>query len=575
MQFTSLEMAGWLAHSRRTLLLNPLTVIAGPNGSGKSSARDAITFALTGDLCRVEAKGDRERLLTEGMDKGRVSLAMGETVAVRDVRTGKLAVPGAWPVPDTAVKGAVSYLTSPSAFAAVAPDDRRALLCELMRVDLSPAAMGEHLVARGHGAKLIGQLAGATVAEWHDGLKKRITETTGAWKQVTGEQYGSVKAEGWAAPVPAEPPAGLSGAEIASLERQRDSLNQGIGRIGGEAGVTDRAKQLRQVASLLPGVQHALESKKVAVGMAEDAEKRAADDLAQMEARLGSAYLDCPHCGAAVVVGADGKLQQHDPGGRPATEAQVQMARERHGETTRRVQMQRDNLAQLQADAGKGEAAVLALEAMGPDGLRGTGGQTNRDDLQRELDDVVRRLKEAEAAGQVQAQHKAACTAAEERTATAAGLHQRIRAMGALLADLAPSGIASELLFAALAPFNNTLRLHAVATGWPQVAIGADMTVTAAGRPYGLLSRSEQWRADVHLAVTIAGVSQLRFALVDEMDLLDVPSRKPALGWFLGLVKSGAMDSVLLFATMKEPLKTPPEVRSHWLGAAPATAQAA
>ncbi len=123
-----------------------------------------------------------------------------------------------------------------------------------------------------------------------------------------------------------------------------------------------------------------------------------------------------------------------------------------------------------------------------------------------------------------------------------------------------------ELLAEALRPINDRLRHSAELTGWMQPVIGADMTVTADGRPYALLSESEQWRVDAMLTEAIAQLSGLRLLVLDRLDVLDLPGRSQALAWMYELAAAGELDTAILLATLKAlPTNLPVAFRCHWL----------
>ena len=90
MQITGLRLTNWLTHRSLTLSFPPMILIAGPNDSGKSSVADAISFAITGTLRRVDAARERRLLLSEGADRGSVALRAGDTAIQRDIASGRL-----------------------------------------------------------------------------------------------------------------------------------------------------------------------------------------------------------------------------------------------------------------------------------------------------------------------------------------------------------------------------------------------------------------------------------------------------------------------------------------------------
>ncbi|MFH7880266.1 hypothetical protein PN353_033700, partial [Pseudomonas aeruginosa] len=83
-----------------------------------------------------------------------------------------------------------------------------------------------------------------------------------------------------------------------------------------------------------------------------------------------------------------------------------------------------------------------------------------------------------------------------------------------------------------------------------------------------LLSESERWRCDATLALTIATISGLRLALLDRLDVLDLPSRSQALTLLRAVTMDKEIDSVIVAGTLKEPMaKTPAWLQAVWIDA--------
>lgn len=154
---------------------------------------------------------------------------------------------------------------------------------------------------------------------------------------------------------------------------------------------------------------------------------------------------------------------------------------------------------------------------------------------------------------------------AEAKTKKAAGHHADVQAWDKIASALAPDGIPGEMLHAALDPINARLAESSAATGWKPVIINTDMSIGYDGRPYGLASASAKWRANVMIAEAISHVSGIKFLMADEFDLLDLPSRSACLNWLMRLARSGEIDSVLLFGTLKEKPKLPAGAEAHWI----------
>ena len=63
------------------------------------------------------------------------------------------------------------------------------------------------------------------------------------------------------------------------------------------------------------------------------------------------------------------------------------------------------------------------------------------------------------------------------------------------------------------------------AAGWKVVAIAPDMALTYGGRPYALLSTSEQYRLRAVLQAAIARLAGADLVVIDAANVLDAPTR--------------------------------------------------
>lgn len=583
----------------------PVTLVCGPNGSGKSSVRDALDLALTGALHRVALKKDCAALVTEGAQKARISVA-GQDLAV-DVAisaAGKLARSGA---SVDALPALLPYVLDGQRFArGLTADGRRQFLFGLMGVQVGVSSIKAKLAARGcdqrlvakimpteHAAKVLPALSGGLEAA-HAESKRHAAESRGAWKAVTGEAYGSQKAADWRAPVPGqavdgEPtdPALLKACD-AALESWQRSMGAATAERERRAGLQRRMPDLQAAADLqarrrtklaadeaeLADVQAQLQRAREAAGAAPRV-GLVHDLAASLSAMLGALFggdglfgnapeFNTARAALARYEAEHGKLGA--TGGDPEARAKLPALQQaaalcertvanslRDVEAAQRAAAELANitaeLAQPMEDTSEAEAQIAKLKA--------------------ERAAIVARLDAAASA-------KRAHEAALRKTTEAAGHHADVQAWEQIAEALAHSGIPAELLSEALTPLNDVLRGHAESAQWPCVAVEADMTVTADGRAYALLSESEQWRADAMLAAAIAQLSDVRLLVLDRFDVLDGQGRSDALYWLDDLSAAGDIDTAIIFGTLaRAPSGLPDTVRAVWIEGGRASAVAA
>ena len=101
---------------------------------------------------------------------------------------------------------------------------------------------------------------------------------------------------------------------------------------------------------------------------------------------------------------------------------------------------------------------------------------------------------------------------------------------------------------------------------WACVTIDKDMQVFATGRPYALLSESEQWRVDAMIAEAISNLSGLGLLVLDRADCLDLQGRTDLLEWLDVLAQDHEIETVLIFATLKSmPENLPNSIGAFWI----------
>ena len=563
----------------------PITLICGPNGAGKSSCRDGIKLALTADLGRVSLKKDAGQLVRTGDSQAicEVRDVDGDAWAVTITAAGKIADSQKGRQADPALP----YVLDAQRFAQLDATERRAFLFGLMGVKLDGAAVAAKLAERGcdaaKSARIAPMLRAGFPAAAED-AKAQATAAKGAWRAITGETYGAVKAASWKAQAVEFSPATMEAAQ-----RALAAVDTGIATAQQRLGALESvAKTVTEARTKLGGLKETaaqLVRRQVKLQHDEKALKDAQDDLDSAAAKAGNAprvglvhdlarSVDALMQLGAVdrdsVVGMDA-LQALDD-----YETQHGSLNAAVGDTTAQERVPaltqaRDLLASAVRNAMRDvraseEAAgqVKLLEQQIADA-----GQADDMAIEQARKQLATAQAERKTCTEAIDKLRAAKTAADgaaQKTAQAAKHHADVEGWDAIAQALAPDGIPAELLSAALGPINARLAQSAADAQWPQVVIGADMAITYGGRAYGLISESEQWRADAMLAEAIAHQSSWRLLLLDRFDVLDLPGRADLIAWLDVLADAGEVDSVFLFGTLKaEPTGLPASIGTHWI----------
>ena len=536
----------------------PVQLFAGPNGAGKSSIQNAVRLALIGAPSRVTLKKDYAAMIHDGAKKASVSVGAGGTSYGMDLP-----------------KGAASHIDNqylplvlePSLFSAMTSDERRKILFGLSGVKLGTDEVRARLKKRGCDM----DLAEKVIALLRSGFpaactqaKTYATEAKGAWRTVTGENWGSDKAEGWE-------PSSDSLTDVSELPQLRERLTtldaqieaaqQEVGELlAREKQRTDaveKCRELREKCKDINNILITLESDRKHTKQQEEQLERlqaaAAGSVAQHDP------LACPHCGGAVVLQDGALAEYHQPSvfdSRPDPSAAQNILKHQDAlAMLRRIEANR----QKEFDAAKTANDQLAAIEI-PDVDQGAAQKARGaiDAKKQARADLVEEIKALE---QAERDNKAA----HEAGTKAAAHHEEVKAWLLLADAFDADGIPGEVLGEALGPINKRLQQGAVDTGWKQVRITAEMEIEADGRFYKLLSESEQWRANAMLAESISFFSGLKILLLDRFDVLDLPARSALLNWMDWLTTDGDLESALLFGTLKQCPPSNEVIAAHWI----------
>lgn len=549
-------------------LATPAVLFAGDNYAGKSSIREAVKAAFLGMPERVLKKKDFGQLVHDGNEAGSVAVDFEGGSAVFAAPQGDHELRHDYKMAEWEPMAlALPYCLDAEAFARASSDERRQLLFSITGASAKTADIVASLQKRGLNDKLIetvtpllrsGFPAAAKFAE------ERCRNAKSDWKAVTGETYGHVKAEGWAASVPE-----VDTTAIEQLQTRAEILKNKIGTEQTKLGAAEQ-----KLKAWLAHSENAEADRKAFAKLAslETKLERDQDDLLKwqdqvkvLEGQAGAG----PRVGLVhdLARAVDTLLAFSDP---------VESSAESTYDAKVALDTYEAQYGPLDAQ-GDPEAAAKLPEAI-----------KARDLLQRCVDNTKRDIDIAKAAGarlsaaiekgseeevdsietilagyqaelrQVQSELQAlladqrAAEAAKANTEKARAHHQAAQQWQIAIDALSPAGIPAEILGKALDPFNQTMIDLADTFGWPGVAIDIDMMVTAGGRAYVLLSESEKWRTNTITALALASLSGLRLVALDRVDVLNLAGRAELIDGLDALAEEGFFDTALLFGTFKK-----------------------
>lgn len=569
----------------------PILLVSGGNGAGKSSLLDAIAMAFTGHPRRVNLKKDMAQLVTEGSKKGSVSLSTSEGVFSTTLPTAKSPV-------HLVDQPFLPFVLDASKFASIDGKERRKLLFELTGASANPREVAKRLADRGVNPDLIERvkpllLSGFPAAA--DQAKSFASEARGAWQQITGERYGSDKADGWE---PEMPPVDVSEDELTEARRALEQLQQDMNEATETLGAhKSAAQQAEQVAGRIKDLQELAELK-----------QRRADKLSRDQADLAHWQKQLAEAQEATAGGKQGlihdlaraltlfeevieKSDGHTSEGKPMTpwfttqaaDAMVSVMERYRAEHGSPDAVAEPGLIQRLPEFQKIVESLIRTVANSERDLKqSTDAEASLAELKQSVPEVppadaienaeqliseLRRQRDALQAKVGALEDALAVVHGRDQSISeAATQHQKVEAWSAIAEALSPTGIPAEILAAALSPVNDLLRELSAVAGWKEARINGDIEITYGERLYGLLSESEKWRVDALLAVTIAKLSGLAFVTLDRFDVLEPAARPQALKLLMNGTRTGILDQAVMAGTMKEPMaKVPAGIQAVWI----------
>ena len=390
-----------------------------------------------------------------------------------------------------------------------------------------------------------------------DAIHKResseVTTIQGRWFEVTGVRWGNAVRQEWA-------PVGLHRGETYSADDARAALRKAKEeqqKIASVAAVGEaKRNNLAATAKMLPQHRKALaEAEAKQAGLDGEVET-----LVQTIERAGEPvdprrFPACPHCGGALHAKHErgvGIVVEKAPAERMSVEAYEAAVATRQALT-----------ATLTEKRGQRDAAVRDVFEYGA---------------------LVRAAEAAEAelahladvpllpADEI-AMAATAVTEAEDhlervlRLTKAVALNEAWERQTKIRDAIAPGGIRLSVVERRTSEINGTLAEIAAAAGMSEVQLDpADATLSYDGRPYAMLSESEQWRVDFVMMLLIAKHEGTKLLLIDRLDLLH-PQARPGVLQALAKMRVPAVVGM----TARDPEAVPDLAKaglgvSAWLG---------
>jgi energy-coupling factor transporter ATP-binding protein EcfA2 len=509
-----------------------IALIAGLNGQGKTSIAQAVAAALTNTPLPGEVglrKGEGIKLVHKGSESGYVKI-WGNDFESRMF----------WPDGDCKTTGSPPKVSKIAAgiarVAEMKEKDRGAVLSEYLKSSPTKDDLKSELERLDKILYLDNLWKEIDGRGWDDVYKttaEKSVKAKGAWEQITGERYGSVKALTWKPKEGYELPINGKETLVEQFGKLHERLESAIKRIA----IADHDKKsLEDAVASIPGLETDLQSARIV-----QTEKENALDKfkAKNQRPFFKEQTHCPHCGCSINVSGDKVFKAEDI----KQDADEIAAKQKDYDA--QLSSFKEDFEQAYADRAAIEANLvnarvkkLSLEKINEADSLPSG---NPEIIRSDIALIEQEIKDY------------------DRYTEAMKLHNLIADASVLAGILAPDGLRLKKLSQVLSTFNAILSGFCAAAQWGSVKVSDNLDITFCDRDYELLSKSEKFRVNVALQVCLSGIDGSELIIIDEADVLDQKGRN---GLFGSL--STLCDDKEFIVCMT--ITTPPDLEASGLG---------
>lgn len=527
-----------------------IALIGGDNEAGKSSIAQAVAAALTGQAIADRfniARKDIKLLIRRGASTGKVTLRGAEGTAEISYPDGKLVTTGTHPPQASAVAAGLTSLLD-----LTKKEDRATMLAPYLKAEPNRDDINRELSEDFDDDSIASIWKKITEDGWdqtHRGWTTARTKASGAWEEITGENFGSAKAQNWR-------PEGFD-EMLLDISKEQHKTNLAEERQSLETALANHAvdeselTRLRALVEALPARQKADADAKtgLATAVAREVKARAHREACLPPSTGGGT--PCPHCGKPFIVVTKGPATTYEKfEALPDVEnKRRQMAIATHAGDLSNAEAQLNQAKSIAANA----AASLA-------------------EAERARDTIANAGTNSGSAAQVQAARGRVVVmeqdlAAFTKVTKATGAYERWADADRIAKMLAPDGLRAKKLTEALETWNLFLSQICQQAEWPIVYLNDDFSGVYHETPYSLGADSGRMRARIVLQMAMARTDGSDMMVIDGADMLNLDGRQSLIEVLYAMDIPTVVCMTLANASRVPDLTAAEMGRSYWIEA--------
>lgn len=491
------EIVNFRACRSASFNVDGVTLIGGRNEAGKTSLCQAVAATMTGNAAIGTTKSNAQSLVTDGSE--------GRSWAALATERGATTVewPGCSVTSTGYPPGASVHAVGLVDVCDMQPKERAAALISILGADPTEEDLSHALgdAVRIETAKNVWE---EVQAHGWDGALERArangASLKGRWREVTGDQYGTRKADAWTPAVHVD--------ESTLDKREHEAAREYDAAVGKKAVGKHMRAQFESAIAAGKAAESNLADVQAKYDAAVADQSAAQAAYSACPAVEGFSGAPCPECGTIVRQGKDEhggiiiervalatSVQENERRSKERAALQKALA-----EATGALERASRARGECMGAISNGKAAAASIEKIADGG-------TSIDDAKAVLDAVKKER------------------AALEATRRAREIHNEISETISVVRVLSPDGVRRACLESALADFNASVEGMAKVAGWEAPSVSIDMDIMRGGYAFYALSKSAQFRVSTMFRIAIAKATKSDVVVIDAADILDAPGR--------------------------------------------------
>lgn len=502
----TIDIVNFRGCERAQVQCAPIALISGLNAAGKTSIAQAVGAALSGVTLPIAG-------LARGKVGGSVFVRSGAAEGSVEVSGDDGSASVTWPDAKLVMRGkpptASAYAVGLQSIVDMAPRDRVRVLAEYLHADPTRDELAAALAEHGLGApQVIETLWPSIERNGWDGAERerrdRGAQMKGQWRQVTTANWGSKVGAGFRPDLGYLVESDLVAAVAqAKNDRDRAIAAQAVSdaeREGAEAEARELSSRRERVDVLAARAANA-----------ESDFQKARAARQSLPAAEQARTVPCPYCAQPIKIERDVVEVRLERIGMQLDDKTLRDRRQAIATADGTLANRNDALLVARQQLAEARAAVDAAERAAERIANWPRAVETGTDLETATQALSRADKHlAEYRMKIEADR----------------LHGMIEGNEIAIRLLAADGLRATKLERVIGVFvRSTLAGLSTASGWGMVEVDAEGNIAYAGRAYGLLSTSEQYRVRALLAAAMAQIDGSAMVIFDGADVLDLPSR--------------------------------------------------